>query len=418
MSGLYCGLDFGTSNSTAGIVSGNGFTLCPLEGESVTLPSSIFFDYEEHRTRFGRDGIGAYVEGTEGRLLRALKSVLGSALVEETTLVGRRRVSFRDIIGLFLHHLKTVVESRLGGPVDSVVLGRPVRFVDHDDAADARAEAELVGIARAQGFRHIELQYEPVAAALDYEQSVSREELALIVDLGGGTSDFAVTRLSPRHAGKADRSGDILGRAGVHIGGTDFDRDLSLARAMPELGMDALIGPKKLPMPIRLYQDLATWHRIPSLYTSNNINYFKGLLRTVDRPELVERLIDLLIHRNGHRLAGLIEGAKIALSDTKTTAVRLPLSRPVDIAVTRDQLEAVLAPHVAAILAGIDRCLREAGTPREAIEAVFLTGGSTAVPVVRRSILAHLPQARPVDGDIFGSVGIGLAIDARRKFGK
>ncbi|MFZ2871556.1 Hsp70 family protein [Zavarzinia sp.] len=417
MSGLYCGLDFGTSNSTAGIVSGNGFTLCPLEGESVTLPSSIFFDYEEHRTRFGRDGIGAYVEGTEGRLLRALKSVLGSALVEETTLVGRRRVSFRDIIGLFLHHLKTVVETRLGGPVDSVVLGRPVRFVDHDDAADARAEAELVGIARAQGFRHIELQYEPVAAALDYEQSVSREELALIVDLGGGTSDFAVTRLSPRHAGKADRSGDILGRAGVHIGGTDFDRDLSLARAMPELGMDALIGPKKLPMPIRLYQDLATWHRIPSLYTSNNINYFKSLLRTVDRPELVERLIDLLTHRNGHRLAGLIEGAKIALSDTKTTAVRLPLSRPVDIEVTRDQLETVLAPHVAAILAGIDRCLREAGTPREAIEAVFLTGGSTAVPVVRRGILAHLPQARPVDGDIFGSVGIGLAIDARRKFG-
>lgn len=417
MSKLFCGLDFGTSNSTAGIVSGNSFALCPLEGESVTLPSSIFFDYEEHRTRFGRDGIAAYVEATEGRLLRALKSVLGSALIEETTTVGRRRVSFREIIGLFLHHLKVTVEARLGGPVDSVVLGRPVRFVDHDDAADARAEAELVGIARAQGFRHIELQFEPVAAALDYEQSVSHEELALIVDLGGGTSDFAVTRLSPRAAGKADRASDILGRAGVHVGGTDFDRDLSLARAMPELGMEALIGPKKLPMPIRLYQDLATWHRIPSLYTSNNLNYFKGLLRTVDQPALIERLIDLLHHRNGHRLAGLIEGAKIALSGAEATHVTLPLSQPVDILVTRAELEAVLAPHVAAILAGIDRCLAEAGVAPEAIEAVFLTGGSTAVPIVRRSILAHLPQARPVDGDVFGSVGIGLAIDARRKFG-
>lgn len=417
MSKLFCGLDFGTSNSTAGIVSDNGFALCPLEGESVTLPSSIFFDYEEHRTRFGRDGIAAYVEATEGRLLRALKSVLGSALIEETTTVGRRRVSFREIIGLFLHHLKVTVEARLGGPVDSVVLGRPVRFVDHDDAADARAEAELVGIARAQGFRHIELQFEPVAAALDYEQSVSHEELALIVDLGGGTSDFAVTRLSPRAAGKADRASDILGRAGVHVGGTDFDRDLSLARAMPELGMEALIGPKKLPMPIRLYQDLATWHRIPSLYTSNNLNYFKGLLRTVDQPALIERLIDLLHHRNGHRLAGLIEGAKIALSGAEATHVTLPLSQPVDILVTRAEFEAVLAPHVAAILAGIDRCLAEAGVAPEAIEAVFLTGGSTAVPIVRRSILAHLPQARPVDGDVFGSVGIGLAIDARRKFG-
>ncbi|TDP46369.1 putative chaperone protein [Zavarzinia compransoris] len=401
-----------------GIVSGNGFALCPLEGEQVTLPSSIFFDYEEHRARFGRDGTAAYIDGTEGRLLRALKSVLGSSLIEETTQVNRRQVPVRDIIGLFLRHLKHCAEARLGREIDQVVLGRPVRFVDHDDEADRRAEAELVAIARAQGFRHIELQFEPVAAALDYEQAVTREELALIVDLGGGTSDFAVTRLSPAHARQADRGTDILGRAGVHIGGTDFDRRLSLAHAMPELGLNVLIGPKKLPMPIRLYQDLATWHRIPSLYTASNMNYLRSIRPQADRPDLIDRLMELLRERNGHRLASAVEAGKIALSAREEAAIDLPFHQPLPVTVTRADLEAALAPDIAAIIRGIDECLALAGIGGEAIQSVFLTGGSTAIPAIRRRILAHLPGARPVEGDIFGSVGLGLAIDAARRFGR
>src|SRR5688572_8544100 len=109
-----CGLDFGTSNSTIGLATGNGFALCPLEGEHVTLPSAIFFDYEDHKVRFGRDGIGAYIEVTDGRLLRALKSVLGSSLIDDTTLIQRRRVSMRDIIGMFIRHLKGQAELRAG----------------------------------------------------------------------------------------------------------------------------------------------------------------------------------------------------------------------------------------------------------------------------------------------------------------
>ena len=412
-----CGLDFGTSNSTIGLARGNGFALCPLEGEHVTLPSAIFFDYEDHKVRFGRNGIGAYIEATEGRLLRALKSVLGSSLIDDTTLIQRRRVPMREIIGMFMRHLKSRAERSAGHEIDQVVLGRPVRFVDDDDEADRRAEAELIGIAKAQGFRHVEMQFEPVAAALAYEQSLTREELALIVDLGGGTSDFAVARLSPARSRAQDRSGDILGRSGVHIGGTDFDRRLSINHVMPFLGYDALIGPKKLPMPSYLFHDLATWHRIPALYTPQNINYLRSILAQIDKPELVERLIRVFVERKGHRIAAEVEAAKIALSEQPEVDLHIPLDPPVSTVLHQGDLDHAVYDDAIRIVRAIDHCFASAGVTGADIQSVFLTGGSTAVPEIRRQILAHLPNATPVTGDMFGSVGLGLAMDAARKFG-
>jgi hypothetical chaperone protein len=413
----YCGLDFGTSNSTVGITAGNGFALCRLEGDDVTLPSAVFFDYEAHKVRFGRDGITHYIEGGEGRLLRSLKSVLGSALIDEATLIQRRRVALRDIIGMFLRHLKALVEQQLHKAVDSVVLGRPVRFVDHDDEADRRAESELVGIAKAQGFRHVETQFEPVAAALAYERELQHEELSLIVDLGGGTSDFVVARLSPERAHHADRSQDILARTGVHIGGTDFDRRLSIAQVMPHLGYHTLVGEKRLPMPRHLYHDLATWHLIPSVYTPDNLNYLRGVVQTAEEPELIQRLINVLVDRKGHYIAAEVEAAKIALSDQRKVMLRIPLRNPIETPVTANDLDNAVHDDAMRIVHAIELCLQAADVKGSDIQSVFLTGGSTAIAEVRRQILALVPQARPVTGDLFGSVGLGLAIDAERRFG-
>ncbi len=417
MTERFCGLDFGTSNSTVGISAGGREKLCALEDGKVTLPSAIFFDYEHGGVRFGRDAIGAYIDGVEGRLLRAIKSVLGSSLISETTQVQRRRIGFPEIIGMLLKQLKSSAEEQLGQPIESVVLGRPVRFVDNDDAADRQAQQELIDIATNQGFRHVEMQFEPVAAALDYETSLDREELAMIVDLGGGTSDFAVTRLSPDRSRHADRSEDILGRSGIHIGGTDFDRMLSVAEVMPELGMLAKIGPKRLNVPVWIFQDLATWHRIPSLYTSANLTYLRSVRRSADQPELIDRLIDILMHRNGHRLNAEVEAAKIALSTADRATIEVPVETPVEVTVTRQQLEESFRRVVAEIVHGIDRCLMDADITHDRIQSVFLTGGSTAIPAIRARVLEHLPHARPVDGDVFGSVGLGLTIDAARRFG-
>lgn len=413
----HCGLDFGTSNSTIGIATGGGYGLCKLEGDNVTLPSAVFFDYEAKTVRYGRDGIRAYIEGHEGRLLRSLKSVLGSSLIDDTTLIQRKRVALRDIIGMFMRHLKALVERQMGRAVDSLVLGRPVRFVDDDDQADRRAENELVGIAKAQGFRHVEMQFEPVAAALAYEQDLDREELALIVDLGGGTSDFVVARLSPDRARSMDRSQDILGRSGVHIGGTDFDRRLSIAHVMPHLGRDTLVGEKRLPVPRYMYHDLATWHLIPTVYTPSNLNYLRSVLPTAAEPELIQRFIDVLVDRRGHHIAAEVEAAKIALSDRPEVMLRIPLRTAIGTAITADDLGRAVHDDSLRIVQTIDDCLQLAGVAGSEIQSVFLTGGSTAIAEVRRQILQRLPNARPVSGDLFGSVGLGLAIDAERRFG-
>ncbi|HTO81614.1 MAG TPA: Hsp70 family protein [Methylomirabilota bacterium] len=423
MSAAYCGLDFGTSNTTLALHLDGRAMLCPLEGDAVTLPSAVFFDFEEHVARYGRDAVHAYIDGAEGRLLRALKSVLGSQLVNETTLVQRKRVEIRAIIGMFVRHVKSVAERYLAGrgvrvALESVVLGRPVRFVDDDDAADRQAESELVAIAASEGFRHVETQLEPIAAALTYEQSLDREELSLVVDLGGGTSDFVIARLSPERARRTDRAADILGRSGVHVGGTDFDRRLSIDRAMPHLGYDVRLGPKRLPMPRHLFHDLATWHKIQFLYTPQNTAYLRTAMPTADHPDLVRRLMYVLSRHKGHQIAGEVEAAKIALSDAVEANLHLPLHPPVDVTVTRMDLNCAVHDDTTRILDAIDRCCRAADVAPERLQSIFLTGGSTGIPAVRDRILAHVPNARPVDGDRFGSVGLGLAIDAERRFGR
>ena len=415
---VYGGIDFGTSNSTVGVIENGRPRLVPLEQDDVTLPSAVFFNYEDNGIYLGRSAIGQYTDGVEGRLMRALKSVLGSSLVHEKTRLKSRSIAFTDIIGLFIGHLKKRLESHAGEHVDTVVLGRPVHFVDDDAEADAAAEAELEKAARAQGFRHIAFQFEPIAAALDYEQGVTREELALIVDMGGGTSDFSIVRVSPERAKASDRKDDILANSGIHIGGTDFDRLLSLAHVMPELGYLTPTKDGKRNLPAGYFADLATWQRINLLYTAKAKTDLRQMRYEAARPDLVERMIDVVDHRYGHALAGQVERAKIELTDRPAASVDVDLTGArFSAEITRDGLEETIRGDVERVSATVSRTIADAGLKPEDITAVFLTGGSTAIPLARRSILSLVPQARVVEGDVFGSVGLGLALDAVRKFG-
>ena len=415
---VYGGIDFGTSNSTIGVIENGRPRLVPLEQDHATLPSAVFFNYEDNGAHFGRNAIGQYTDGVEGRLMRALKSVLGSSLVREKTRLKTRYVAFTDIIGMFLGHLKKRLESHVETSVDTVVLGRPVQFVDDDAGADAAAQAELEKAARAQGFRHIAFQFEPIAAALDYEQSVTREELALIVDMGGGTSDFSIVRVSPRRAAASDRKDDILANRGIHIGGTDFDRLLSLAHVMPELGYLTPTKDGKRNLPAGYFADLATWQRINLLYTGKAKTELRQMRFEAARPDLVDRLIDVVDHRFGHALATTVERAKIALTDQMAASVDVDLTGArFGAAITRDGLEGTIRDDVGRVTATVARTIADAGLSPADITAVFLTGGSTAIPLARSSILSLVPEASVVEGDVFGSVGLGLALDARRKFG-
>ncbi|TIS81125.1 MAG: Hsp70 family protein [Mesorhizobium sp.] len=407
------GIDFGTSNSTVGVIRNGRAQLVALEGEQPTLPSAVFFNFEDGHTYFGRRAIADYTDSVEGRLMRSLKSVLGSSLANEKTRIKARLIGFTDIIGLFISHLKKRLEEDAGGPVERVVLGRPVQFVDDDAYADAKAQSELEKAARAQGFKHIAFQFEPIAAALDYEQNVAREELALIVDMGGGTSDFSIVRVSPERARSDDRKGDILANRGIHIGGTDFDRLLSIAHIMPELGYLTPTKDGKRNLPASYFIDLATWQRINLIYTAKAMSDLKQIRFEAERADLVDRFIHIVEHRYGHAMAGLVERAKIALTEHSWAEVKVSLPGVRFAAgITRAGLEETIGGDIERVAATV----ADAGVPASAITAVFLTGGSTAIPLAKRRILSLVPQASVIEGDMFGSVGLGLALDARRKF--
>jgi hypothetical chaperone protein len=344
--------------------------------------------------------------------------VLGTKLFEERTQVKRRRYAFGDIIAAFLRFLRATAGENLGAPPTSVVLGRPAFFVDDDPKADAAAERQLEAAARAAGFETIAFQFEPIAAALDYEQSVSREEIALVADIGGGTSDFSVVRVSPERARSNDRRQDILGFTGVHIGGTDFDRRLGMATVMPALGLRSPLLRKGLDAPSWYFFDLATWHRIGFLYDHKVLTEVRGVLRESAEPEKIERLLRVLEHRKGHELLARVETAKIALSSADVTTFDFDKSvADISLNIARADLEAAVADSLQRIRSRIESVLQLAGLTPDAISAVFVTGGAAMMPSVRKAIAAAVPTARLIAGDAFGSVATGLALDAAKRFG-
>jgi len=414
---LACGIDFGTSNSAIGLCDAGRPHLLPIQRGATSVPTALFFSFDDNSTTFGHEALERYFAREPGRCLRAIKSVLGTELFEETTQVKATRYAFGEIIAAFLQFLRTAVGESLGAPPTSVVLGRPVFFVDDDAEADAAAERQLETAARAAGFERIAFQFEPIAAALDYEQSVNAEEIALVADIGGGTSDFSVVRVSPERARSSDRRQDILGFTGVHIGGTDFDKQLALASVMPALGLRSHLRRKGLDAPSWYFYDLATWHRIHFLYDSKVLTEVRSVLRDSAEPEKIERLLRVLEQRKGHELLAGIESAKIELSLADLATLNLDDSiadTPVEI--TRAELETAVADSLQRIRSRIDDVLQMAGLTPELVSGVFLTGGSTRMPSVRKSIAAAVPTARLIAGDAFGSVATGLALDAAKRF--
>jgi hypothetical chaperone protein len=412
-----CGVDFGTSNSTVGWVRPGHPSLLALEDGKATLPSVVFFNADDEQVRYGRAALADYLEGYEGRLMRSLKSLLGTSLMDGQTEVAGRALPFRQLLAHFIGELRRRAQQQAGREFTSAVFGRPVFFIDDDPQADRLAEDTLADIARAAGFREIGFQYEPIAAAFDYESRIEKEELVLIADIGGGTSDFSLVRLGPDRAGRVERREDILATGGVHIGGTDFDKYLSLASVMPLLGYgSALVS--GAPVPSSYYFNLATWHTINQAYTRKSIAQLDDLARDAAEPAKLGRLRNLIDERAGHWLAMRVEEAKIGLSGTPLVDLDLDrLSPPQQLQVERAVFEAAIAGMVDQVGATVQRLLGEAGVAAERVDTVFFTGGSSGVAALRERIAAIVPQARRVEGDLFGSIGAGLAIDAGRKFG-
>ncbi len=419
-----CGVDFGTSNSTVGWHRPGQSALLHLEEDKVTLPSVVFFNVEDDEVTYGRAALSNYLAGYEGRLMRSMKSLLGTSLMDGQTEVQGKALPFRHLLAQFIGELKQRAEKSAGTRFDHAVLGRPVHFIDDDSKADQLAQDTLEEIARAAGFKEVQFQFEPIAAAFDYESRIEKEELVLIADIGGGTSDFSLVRLSPQRASQFERKDDILGNGGVHLGGTDFDKYLSLTHVMPLLGLGGRLG-TQIEVPSSYYFNLATWHTINLAYTQKVWRELQEVYRDIDNADLrlrFERLLRLVQERDGHWLAIRSEEAKILLSDQQ--AISLPLDRlrskqsapPCLLELDQDGLQAAINHLTIQIGDTVNTVLQAAQVKPEQVDTVFFTGGSSGVRGLRQQIASIVPSARKVEGDLFGSIGAGLGLDAARRF--
>ncbi|MCX7124708.1 MAG: Hsp70 family protein [Gammaproteobacteria bacterium] len=415
----FCGLDFGTSNSTIGIVKNKTCQLVSLENDKAAIRSALFCDMELKKWVFGQQGINHYLEGVPGRLMMSLKSVLGTSLMKEKTVIFDETISYTDILVHFLKNIKTQAENKLEQELTQVVLGRPVRFHDHDDNKDKLAQDTLEKIARDLGFTEISFQFEPIAAALSYETQIQKEQLALIIDMGGGTSDFTVIRLHP-NAQKCDRSEDVLANCGVHIAGTDFDKKLSMRSIMPLLGLGSLMkgSSSDIDFPSSYYHELTTWHLLTGLYDPKTISHIRELRSVAYKKELIERLIDVLQKRAGHKILNMVEMTKQKLSDSIESLLDLSfVENNLSVCISRNTFNEAISADLEKIINTIKETVIKAGVNFNEIDAIFYTGGSTKIPLIRDKINQLFPQAEVVQGDVFGSVGLGLTIDAKRKYG-
>jgi hypothetical chaperone protein len=421
------GLDFGTTNSALALALGDGEGEPRLArfagpgGATPTFRSLLYFDREDERgpveVHAGPAALLAYLERDVhgGRLIQSMKSFLASRLFSATEIFGR---SYRleHLIGILAGRLREEAEAELGVPVRSAVVGRPVRFVGAASGEDealalSRLHAGLVNA----GFREVRFEYEPIGAARHYERGLAHDELLLIGDFGGGTSDFSLLRVGPGRA-RDGSARSILGNDGVDVAGDAFDGKIVRHCVTPLLGRGAefvsFFG-RRLPVPDWIYAHLERWHHVSMLKSRRTLQLLLDLRREAVEPERLDRLLRVVENDLGFVLHRATEATKRALSEGPSARFRIDHDLlQVDAEVSRPDFEAWIAPELSAIAGCVDGLLARAGIAPGAVDRVFLTGGSSLVPAVRRIFEERFDAARIRTGDEFTSVASGLALCA------
>ncbi len=405
-------IDFGTSNSAAAVVLDRQVRRLAIEPGAETLPTAVFFPARGGAMRIGQAASDALIEGAEGRYMRALKSVLGTALFHESRLISGQRRTLSDVVTAFLAELRTRAEAASGLRFRRALSGRPVHFHSNDPERDAQAEKDLRGCYLAAGFDAVDFLPEPEAAALASHGLGRAGEIGLIVDIGGGTSDFSVFR-------SMGNAVQILANHGIRLGGTDFDRLVSLAHAMPALGHGGKLrremGPGLLPVPNAIYVDLATWAKIPFLYTPETRRMAADMARMADDRRAMDRLVTVLDEELGHELAFAVERGKIAANGSDDGRIAMGFIEPgLAQPLTPQALDAALRDCRADLYEAAAETLRMAGVAPNDVGSVILVGGSSLMGFVAEEALRLCPAAQLLRSEAFTAVVDGLALAAAR----
>ena len=428
--GAAVGIDFGTTNSSIARCAGNSsiVELARFPLFDTTTESYRSLLYLELLKQHGRStlaswsgpaGIQHYLSReAAGRLIQSLKSFLTSRTLESTDIFGRR-VKIEELIARILRDLREKAEQQFGERITSAIAGRPVSFVGAETEDDnLYAENRLRTAYQLAGFESVEFELEPVAAAHYYESTLEKDELILIGDFGGGTSDFSLIRVGPTIRRRGRTTTDLLGNAGVGIAGDVFDARIVKHLVSPHLGAGTMIRSmhKLLPVPIWVYAKLERWHHLSFLKAKDTMNMLASVKRQALEPEKIEALIHLVSEDLGYYLHHAVQRTKCELSEHTTAPFRFSDgSIDIDVTAQRSDFESWIAEEVAAIEACVDSLLGKCDVRQGDVNMVFLTGGSSFVPVVRRIFETRFGADRIRSGNEFTSVAQGLALIAREK---
>jgi hypothetical chaperone protein len=370
----------------------------------------------------GPTAISGYLQAeTRGRLIQSMKSHLASRLFQETYVFGQR-YTLEDLIATLLSALRADAEAQFGDLGTRVVVGRPVHFSGAANGTDDAFALSRLRSALAQvGFDDIVFEFEPVAAAYAYETQLDHDELILIADFGGGTSDFSLMQVGPTVQRRGHAASDILGTEGVARAGDAFDSQIVRHVIAPRLGRDSQYRSpfnKVLPVPSWLYTNLERWHYLSFLKSKNTMQMLEEVRLRAFEPAKIEALLHVIEQDLGYHLYRAVEGVKIDLSQREASQLRFrDASVLIEESLTRPQFETWIAEDLAAIAASVDRLLTHTGVAPGDVGSVFMTGGSAFVPAVRRLFAERFGPARIRSGDELTSVAKGLALRAIDLYG-
>ena len=407
---LQAGIDFGTTNSVIALRGADGAAHGAAFGTEAVFRSVLCFWTEEARAGLrprhaaGPAAIEAYLDDPlESRLIMSMKSYLAQKNFVETRIFGQR-FTLPDLIAAFLRAM--MAAAGLDPAAMRVVAGRPVRFAG-DLADDAFGEARLRESFAAAGFRDVAVALEPEGAGWRFARSLTRAATVLVGDFGGGTSDFSVLRFEP---GAPVRP---IGHAGVGIAGDTFDYRIIDQAISPLLGKGGTfrVFGKDMPVPVEYFTAFAHWHRLSLMRAPRTLRDIQEVAKTAARPEGLRALLSLIEDEQGFPLYQAVSRAKAALSHADSAELRFDHAGfAIARTITRAEFEGWIAPDLARMGAAIDAALSESGLAPEAVDHVFLTGGTSFVPAVRRLFETRFGAGKVTAGGEFVSVAEGLAL--------
>ena len=414
------GLDFGTTNSAIAVAAPGDEAVLARFGDQTSFRSILYFPHRDRtssqkpETKAGPEAISSYLDAdTKGRLILSIKSYLGSRLFTSTQINGRY-YTLEDLIAIILRRLRTAVIEEFGVEAKTVLLGRPVRFAGAENETDEKLALDrLRTAAELAGFSEVTFELEPVAAAYQYETQLDHDELVLIGDFGGGTSDFTLAHLGPSR--KLEGRNPVIGTSGVGIAGDTFDSRIMMQLVAPKLGLGShyvSLG-KELPVPVWLFSQLSSWHRTFLLKEPKTMTVLREVKSQASEPEKVAALIHIITENLGYALYRAVEQTKVHLT-VREEAEFIFEHASVHITdnLERWRFESWIQDDMQNIASCVKTLFTQHNVNYNDIGSVFLTGGSSFVPYVRRFFARTFGADKLRGGEELTTVAKGLALRA------